>query len=118
LFDQPDLKAPFQLEVSAPKEWLVISNQPETSKKVEESGNLAWVYPPTLPLSTYLYTIIAGPWKEIICPPEKLHRGISQSIFCRHTLFQYAEKQQNEIFELNSEGIKRYEELFGYDYPF
>lgn len=77
-----------------------------------------WDYEKTLPLSTYLYVIIAGPYCEIVCPEDKLHRGIKMSLFCRETLYNFALQQQHDIFEFTSDGIKRYEELFRYKYPF
>jgi len=120
VFDQPDLKAPCTISVTAHKDWTVISNQPVESKTdAALEGYQTWKFPKTLTLSSYLYTIIAGPFKEIKCTEEKwIYKGITQSIFCRETLYQYALKQQYDIFEFNSDAIRRYEELFGFDYPF
>ena len=120
IFDQPDLKGTFQLTATAPSDWKVITTEPANSitNLVNSQEESIWKFPPTLPLSTYLYTIIAGPYKEIICDPSKLHRNITMSIYCRETLYKYAENQQIDIFEFTADTIKRYEELFGYNFPF
>src|SRR3954464_5271297 len=55
-FDQPDLKATFDLTVEAPADWVVIGNE-----RGERSGN-RWVFRQTQRMSPYLFTIAAGPW--------------------------------------------------------
>src|SRR5215510_4092033 len=51
-FDQPDLKARFELNASAPANWKVISNAPEILR--EEDGSRARVrFAATPPISTY-----------------------------------------------------------------
>ena len=120
VFDQPDLKATIKFNVTAPIGWKIIATEPLgmcTECKVNE-GYMVWDFGETLKLSSYLFTIIAGPFKEIECPADKLHKNITMKIYCRETLFKYAEKQQVDVFEFNSDAIRRYEELFGYDYPF
>lgn len=117
VFDQPDLKATIKFNITAPSDWTVISTQ---SPEVTDAGTetRAWDFPATPRLSSYLFTVIAGPYREIKCPAEKCHKKISQSIFCRETLYKYVVEQQSDIFEFNADAIRRYEELFGFDYPF
>jgi aminopeptidase N len=117
VFDQPDLKATMKFTIIAHSDWTVISNQ-SAVVETKPDGNKRWAFPPTLRLSSYLFTVIAGPFREIKCPIEKCHKNIPQSIFCRETLYKYVEKQQHDIFEFNADAIRRYEELFGFDYPF
>lgn len=40
------------------------------------------------------------------------------SLFCRTSLLKHLEKDTEEIFSMTYEGLKFYEELFGYPYPF
>jgi aminopeptidase N len=72
----------------------------------------------TKPLSTYLYAILSGPYTEIPSPAQYIHNNIPMSIFCRASLLKYVQKDADEIFSLTSNGMKVYEELFGYPYPF
>ena len=53
-FDQPDLKAHFELTVEVPQEWEVISATPESEvNKVD--GRRSWAFPPSPLLSTYVF---------------------------------------------------------------
>ena len=117
IFDQPDLKGTFQLTAKAPSDWIVISNEPGKVTPCENEETLA-EFGVSLPLSCYLFTVIAGPYKEIVAAPEKCYNNITMSIFCRETLYKYVVKQQVDIFEFTSDTIRRYEELFGWNYPF
>jgi aminopeptidase N len=117
VFDQPDLKATMKWTILAHPDWKVISNTSPTLKNISQQTN-QWNFPPTLRLPSYLFAILAGPFREIICPSEKCHKNIPQSIFCRDTLYKYVSPQQHDIFAFNSEAIRRYEDLFGYPYPF
>src|SRR3954465_7938452 len=56
-FDQPDLKATFDLEVQCPPDWTVIGNAPAHQS---EPGH--WRLATTLPLATYFVTLVAGPY--------------------------------------------------------
>nr|WP_263641884.1 aminopeptidase N [Microbispora cellulosiformans] len=56
-FDQPDLKAPFTIGVTAPDGWTVLSNAPVLS-----STTGVHRFAPTPPISTYVVAVAAGPW--------------------------------------------------------
>ena len=113
------MKAPYTLSVSAPNDWVVISTEP-TASKVPEHNNeqTVWNFDSTNPLSTYLFTVIAGPYREIVASEDQIYKGLTQSLYCRETLYEYAVKQQHDIFEYNADALRRFEELFGYNYPF
>eukprot|EP00331_Platyophrya_macrostoma_P003817 CAMPEP_0176407742 /NCGR_PEP_ID=MMETSP0127-20121128/1572_1 /TAXON_ID=938130 /ORGANISM="Platyophrya macrostoma, Strain WH" /LENGTH=882 /DNA_ID=CAMNT_0017786965 /DNA_START=22 /DNA_END=2670 /DNA_ORIENTATION=+ len=127
-FDQPDLKASWELSVAAPVDWEIISNEFCTS---EEQANLnvcscgipeedkevkLWKFAPTKRISSYLFVVVAGPYSKI--KAENTYKGISTSLYCRESLFKYLKEQADEIIEINSEGMRFYEEFFGYPYPF
>ncbi|MEU8060477.1 aminopeptidase N [Microbispora bryophytorum] len=57
-FDQPDLKAPFEISVTAPDGWTVLSNAPPGRLPVAGVHRFA----PTPPISTYVVAVAAGPW--------------------------------------------------------
>jgi aminopeptidase N len=79
-FDQPDLKARFQLNIIAPGSWRVITNTSvrtlSPNKKRDEKGNTAdwsfktgllnWSFNETEPISTYLFAFAAGPFAEFM----------------------------------------------------
>ena len=56
-FEQPDLKAPYRFEVTAPEGWRVWSNGAEESREGEVHR-----FAETLPISTYITVVVAGPY--------------------------------------------------------
>ncbi len=57
-FDQPDLKAPITLDVSADDRWTVLAS----GRRVEPHIPGRWRFAPTPPIPTYLFVVCAGPW--------------------------------------------------------
>jgi aminopeptidase N len=111
-FDQPDLKAPFTLTVDAPMGWRVISNAPALQRGDEPDGGGRWRFSPTLPISTYITAVVAGPYTVT----RARHREIDLGIYCRRSMATYLDT--DEIVELTRQGLDFYEQLFTYPYPF
>ena len=104
-FDQPDLKATFTLTVRAPTEWTVIGNAEGTG----ERGR--WSFEPTERMSTYLFTVAAGPWHSAYAegsPRLGLH--------CRRSLAPYLDA--DELLPLTARMMTLQQDLFGRAYPF
>ncbi len=55
-FDQPNLKAPLTLEVTAPADWQVIANTRETDVTPAGDHRL-WSFPATQPISSYVFAM-------------------------------------------------------------
>ncbi len=111
-FDQPDLKARFDLTIEAPQDWLVIANAPEQLVKKEE-GRTVWAFQPTEVLSTYLFALHAGPyrmWKQ------SLDGGMVLRLFARPSLAEAVDA--NEWFETTKKGIAYFTRVFGVPFPF
>ena len=64
-FDQPDLKARFTLELTAPAAWTVISNMAAEATPPAASGQRRTVFAETKPISTYLFAFAAGPFRKL-----------------------------------------------------
>jgi aminopeptidase N len=112
-FDQPDLKATFQLQVTARQGWQVISNRaPETVAQAPLTKTALWVFPPTPVLPTYITAIAAGPYHVV----RDEHDGIPLGIFCRQSLARYLDP--DEIFEATKQGFDFFQDAFGLHYPF
>ncbi|MGE3261337.1 MAG: aminopeptidase N [Bacteriovoracia bacterium] len=110
-FDQPDLKAVLRLDVTAPKNWSVISTTRETS--VEAKGDLRiWHFPATAPLSTYLYSLHAGPFQVW----EDRYENIPLRLFARPSMAKFV--QPEFWFRATKQGLAFYNKFFGYAYPF
>lgn len=106
-FDQPDLKAAFQLTVKAPADWEVISNA-----AADSSDDGLWVFPPTPVISTYITALVAGPYHKVTSE----HDGIPLGIYCRASLAQHLDA--DNILEVTRQGFDFFHRVFGVRYPF
>jgi aminopeptidase N len=125
-FDQPDLKARFQLEVTAPEKWKVITNAPvempsltitdrSYNKRVSPpEGMTHAVFRETQPLSTYLFAFAAGPFAEF---KDETSR-IPMSLFVRQSKAERAQKELPEVFRLHRESLGFLAAYFDFKYPF
>ncbi|MBU2669727.1 aminopeptidase N [Actinoplanes bogorensis] len=108
-FDQPDLKASFRISVTAPGSWRVAANGPLVSGR---DGR--WEFAATKPISTYLCSLIAGPYHEV----TDTHDGIPLALYARAALAAELEAEAPEIFEITKQCLDRYHEIFDIRYPF
>jgi aminopeptidase N len=112
-FDQPDLKATFELTVLAPDTWQVISNMAaDEAARAAGPGISRWHFPPTPVLSTYITAVAAGPYHEV----RSEHDGIPLGLYCRQSLAAYLDP--DEIFEITRQGFDYYHQAFAVRYPF
>ncbi len=61
--DEPDAKATFDVAVTGPADWVVVSNQAEASAEPVAKGRVRRRFHRTRPLPTYLVAVCAGPWE-------------------------------------------------------
>src|ERR1700678_1634588 len=113
-FDQPDMKASYELTVQAPQDWHVVSNMaPDTDGGVPAGDGIRRLhFPPTPLMSTYITHVSAGPWHIV----RSAHDGIPLGNFCRQSLARYLDP--DEIFEVTRQGFDFYHQAFGIKYPF
>ncbi|MEV6649676.1 aminopeptidase N [Streptomyces sp. NPDC051219] len=108
-FDQPDLKAVFELNVTAPDGWTVLGNG-----ITEHQGHGRWTVAPTPRISTYLVAVAAGPWHSV----RTQHAGLPFGIHCRRSLAPYLDADADEILDITRQCFDRYHEKFEEPYPF
>ncbi|MBK3578502.1 aminopeptidase N [Streptomyces sp. MBT65] len=108
-FDQPDLKAVFDLTVTAPEGWTVLANG-----ITEHLGEGRWQAATTPLISTYLVAVAAGPWHSI----RTEHRGLPFGIHCRRSLAPHLDADAEEILDITRQCYDRYHEKFEEPYPF
>lgn len=63
-FEQPNLKAEFTLQLEVPTEWEAVSNTSIASEEAKNERKLI-NFRPTEPLSTYLFSFVAGKLKKV-----------------------------------------------------
>ena len=108
-FDQPDLKAVFELTVTAPEAWTVLGNGIATP-----TGEGHWTLAPTPLISTSLVAVAAGPWHSV----RTEHAGLPFGIHCRRSLAPYLDVDADEILGLTRACFDRYHEKFQEPYAF
>ncbi|MFD0304793.1 aminopeptidase N [Streptomyces sp. NPDC127119] len=108
-FDQPDLKSVFELTVTAPDDWTVLTNSVTT-----RTADGTWQAAPTPLISTYLVAVAAGPWHSV----RTEHRGLPFGIHCRRSLAPHLEADADEILDITRACFDRYHEKFEEPYPF
>ncbi|GID14842.1 aminopeptidase N [Actinocatenispora rupis] len=113
-FDQPDLKARITLRVTAPAYWTVLANA-EGRRVDDGTADVAvWEFDECGPMSTYLFTVCAGPYHSVF----REHAGRRLGWHCRASLAEHLDRQADELFELTGQCLDWYERTFGMRYPF
>ncbi|GAA1714088.1 aminopeptidase N [Fodinicola feengrottensis] len=115
-FDQPDLKATFELGVVVPADWQVVANtQPDSVGKARlasGTGATRWHFPATPPLPTYATSVAAGRFHSVSGSWQR----VPLSLYCRRSLAAYLDA--DELLEVTWNGFDFYQRLFGMPYPF
>jgi aminopeptidase N len=115
-FEQPDLKATFQLTVTAPAHWLLVSNAATPEPVVHGDGTATWAFAPTPRMSTYITALVAGPYHRVVDSYTGAYGTYPLDVFCRESLAPYLDA--DEIFTVTKQGFAYFEEQFGVAYPF
>jgi aminopeptidase N len=114
-FDQPDLKAAFDVTVTAPPHWEVISNG--AAFTVEEDGAAKrHTFAATPRMSTYLVALIAGPYARWDDTYSDDHGDIPLGLFCRKSLAEFMDDER--LFTQTKQGFGFYHNNFGAPYAF
>ncbi|GAB2768261.1 aminopeptidase N [Terrabacter koreensis] len=108
-FDQPDLKAPYDVTVRAPLDWTVLGNGAAT-----RTAPGTWTLGKTKPLATYFVTVCAGPYVSV----RDEHDGIPLGIHSRASLREPLERHAAELFDVTKRSFDYFHGLFGIRYPF
>ena len=114
-FDQPDLKATFDVVVTAPAHWQVISNG--ATLAADRDGDVTThTFSTTPKMSTYLVALVAGPyavWRDVY---RDRHGDIPLGIFCRASLAEHMDAER--LFTETKQGFDFYHRNFGVPYAF
>jgi aminopeptidase N len=111
-FDQPDLKATYKLSLDVPADWIALSNTSVKSRVLK--NNVTRVnFNPTEPLSTYLFSFVAGKFTQ----DTRTRNGRTISAYYRET---EPEKiaQLDTIFSQVFNALTWQEQYTSIKYPF
>ena len=113
-FDQPDLKATFAFEVSAPSHWKVFSNT--TAKITEVENGKLHVFKPTPRISTYITAICAGNYYGVEDSYTGKFGTYPLGLYCRQSLSEFLDAE--DMFLITKQGFGVFENAFDLGYPF
>ncbi|MFC9790547.1 aminopeptidase N [Rhodococcus sp. NPDC127528] len=113
-FDQPDLKATFDIRVTAPADWQVISNSATVETLAATPG--VHQFRTTPKMSTYLVALIAGPYARWSDSYSDEHGHIPLGIYCRASLAEHMDAER--LFTETKQGFDFYHRSFGVPYAF
>ena len=117
VFEQPDLKATFQFNITAPSYWKVVSNSPTPAANDLREGVSVWNFEPTPRISSYITALVAGPYVEVNDQlVSSSGKTIPLGVFCRKSLFEFLDAEY--VFEKTKQGFEFFEQQFDYPYPF
>lgn len=110
-FEQPDLKAPYRFEVTAPEGWQVWSNGAEESREGATRR-----FAETEPISTYITCVVAGPYHYVTDTYTRGDLTIPLGAICRKGLAKHFDA--DDVFLVTKQGFDLFHEIFDYPYPF
>ncbi|GAA5198006.1 aminopeptidase N [Microbacterium jejuense] len=114
VFEQPDMKANWHFTVSAPAGWQVLSNGAETARE-EVDGGVRVGFAETLPLSSYITAVAAGPYYRVDGEWRSTDRVVPLGVLCRASLAPHLDA--DEILDITRRGLEFFEQAFAYPYP-
>ena len=113
LFDQPDLKATFELTLTVPSGWRVLSNaavesvSPNGSSTTHRFGRSALISP-------YVFAFVAGEFESV----TRERNGRSMTMLHRETDAAKVERNAEAIFDLHAASVEWLEDYTGIDHPY
>jgi aminopeptidase N len=125
-FDQPDLKARFQVTLDLPPQWTAVANtlagpegEADGVRSELPAGYRRWAFARTKPLPTYLMAFACGPF-AVVEGPVPQAPGVDAHAPLR--LFVRPDQQKNldrdALVRLHAEGLAWLASSFGVPYPF
>ena len=127
VFDQPDLKAPYVFQVLAPAEWTVLNNtaaESVTPLNARDAGTRPEHGPvrlhrfaPTLPVSSYLTCVCAGPYASFTGEHRVARTGetIPLGVHVRQSLAAHVDAE--DILRVTGQGLDFFHGIFDQAYP-
>jgi aminopeptidase N len=112
-FDQPNLKAIFELTLETPATWKAVANSPLLRADTAD-GRITREFAPTRPISTYLFSFAAGEFR--IETGER--SGRVMHMYHRETDTAKVARNRDAVFDLHATALDWLEEYTGIPYPF
>lgn len=113
VFDQPNLKASYQLTLTVPQRWQALANAP-VQDSVVAAGAKTYRFAPSDTISTYLFSFAAGRFRPVV-----------REVGGRRMCFYHRETDQDKlrlslgpIFQVHADALAFMQQYTGIPYPF
>lgn len=111
LFDQPNLKAKYQLNLIIPNEWKAVTNS-KLESQLEREEKKSLVYETTKPISSYLFAFAVGDFQTLE------NKDGSMTMYYRESDTEKVNRNAKAIFDLHQSSLDYLERYTGIPYPF
>ncbi|WP_316815647.1 M1 family aminopeptidase [Pedobacter nyackensis] len=112
-FDQPDIKATYDLTLKVPASWKAIANAPLKNAVVSDDRK-TYQFLKSDTLSTYLFSFVAGKFEQQF---GKVGDQKADFLY-RETDTAKIKHSMSEIFKIHNDALKYFEEWTAIPYPF
>ncbi|MCF2447573.1 M1 family aminopeptidase [Dyadobacter sp. CY345] len=113
LFDQPNLKASYQLTLKTPGNWEAVSNG-KLKEKAMSGDTSIYQFEETKPISSYLFAFAAGKFFKA----TKTIGDREMTMYYRETDSVKVNRNRDEVFNLHAKAVTWLEEYTAIEYPF
>ena len=113
LFDQPDLKATFDLGLTIPAGWTAMANAPVLDVRETDEGVVHRFARSDL-ISSYVFAFVAGRFETV----SRKVDGRQMTMLHRETDKEKVARNIDEVFSLHAAALAWLEEYTGIDYPY
>ncbi len=113
-FDQPDLKATFELSLTIPSSWTALSNGRLENELLSDGDSKQMNFAADKPISTYLFAFAAGKFEVL----SQKRAGRTIHIYHRETDKEKAAKNIPVVFEQHFDALDWLEQYTGIPYPY
>ncbi len=109
-FDQPDIKGRFQLALTAPRAWTLLSNTAPVATALHGVSETVR-FGVTRPLPTYLVAFAAGPFLKMTSPGKP-------TVYFRKSQLARARRDVPELQSITARGLRFLSSYFAQPFPF
>ena len=113
LFDQPDLKATYELTLRVPPGWTAMANAPVSRVHYSSEGR-EYRFAESDLIPSYLFSFVAGQFQRIT---QRVGER-TMTLLHRETDSEKVERNVDEVFRLHAAALDWLEDYTGIDYPF
>ena len=117
-FDEPGLKATFDITLTIPEEHEAIGNSPVIDRQPVGNGLQRLTFATTPPMSTYLLSLAVGPFDIVARPPIPPNEFRSRPVPLRGVARQGRGDDMNFVLDVTPRIVKIFEQELRQPYPF